>query len=267
MPEMKNSFQKGRMNKDLDERMVPQGEYRDALNVEVNTSEGSNVGALQTIKGNTKLSGQIWEEGVCIGSIANDRTNKIYFLIAGGNLNFIIEYDQGLSVFAPVCVERAGSGGLNFMAQHLVTGINIIDDTIYWTDNNSEPKRINITRGKEGSQAGGIADYNNTTRVVIKDPANPSLLVDALDEFGATIPISEKYLTVIKLSPPAAPVLEMIDTKREDLDGDGDIGGHELKRAFSLDLTNPNWFDVAGEFFFIICNKCWHRYRWGWEWI
>lgn len=86
MPEMKNSFQRGRMNKDLDERMVPQGEYRDALNVEVNTSEGSNVGALQTIKGNTLPPGQIWEEGVCIGSIANDRTNKIYFLIAGNNL-------------------------------------------------------------------------------------------------------------------------------------------------------------------------------------
>ena len=49
MPEMKNSFQRGRMNKDLDERMVPQGEYRDALNVEVNTSEGSNIGTLQTI--------------------------------------------------------------------------------------------------------------------------------------------------------------------------------------------------------------------------
>ena len=52
MPEMKNSFQKGRMNKDLDERMVPSGEYRDALNVEVTTSEGSDVGTLQNIKSN-----------------------------------------------------------------------------------------------------------------------------------------------------------------------------------------------------------------------
>ena len=33
------------MNKDLDERLIPAGEYRDALNIEVSTSEASNVGA------------------------------------------------------------------------------------------------------------------------------------------------------------------------------------------------------------------------------
>ena len=32
------------MNKDLDERLLPNGQYRDAINVEVSTSEGSNVG-------------------------------------------------------------------------------------------------------------------------------------------------------------------------------------------------------------------------------
>ena len=39
MPEMKNNFQRGRMNKDLDERIVPDGEYRDALNVEIATED------------------------------------------------------------------------------------------------------------------------------------------------------------------------------------------------------------------------------------
>ena len=43
MPEIKHNFIKGRMNKDLDERLVPNGEYRDALNVEVVNSEGSDV--------------------------------------------------------------------------------------------------------------------------------------------------------------------------------------------------------------------------------
>ena len=44
MPELKNAFIKGRMNKDLDERLVPNGEYRDAVNIEVTTSEGGGVG-------------------------------------------------------------------------------------------------------------------------------------------------------------------------------------------------------------------------------
>ena len=48
MPEIKRTFSASKMNKDLDERIVPPTEYRDALNIEVNTSEGSNVGTVQT---------------------------------------------------------------------------------------------------------------------------------------------------------------------------------------------------------------------------
>ena len=41
MGKIKHSFTKGRMNKDLDIRLVPPGEYRDALDIQVRTSEGS----------------------------------------------------------------------------------------------------------------------------------------------------------------------------------------------------------------------------------
>jgi len=40
------------MNKDLDERLVPDGEYRDALDIRVSSSEGSDVGAVENIKSN-----------------------------------------------------------------------------------------------------------------------------------------------------------------------------------------------------------------------
>ena len=43
MPEIKHSFSQGKMNKDLDERLVPNGQYRDAMNIQVATSEGSSV--------------------------------------------------------------------------------------------------------------------------------------------------------------------------------------------------------------------------------
>jgi len=35
------------MNKDLDERLLPNKEYRDAMNVEVTSSDSSNVGSIQ----------------------------------------------------------------------------------------------------------------------------------------------------------------------------------------------------------------------------
>ena len=56
MPELKRNFMQGRMNKDLDERLIPNGEYRDALNIEVTTSEGSNVGSVENIIGNKSLN-------------------------------------------------------------------------------------------------------------------------------------------------------------------------------------------------------------------
>jgi hypothetical protein len=37
MAEIKNTFIKSKMNKDLDDRIVPNGEYRNALNVQVST--------------------------------------------------------------------------------------------------------------------------------------------------------------------------------------------------------------------------------------
>ncbi len=44
MPEIKNTFLKGRMNQDLDSRILPQGEYREAINLLFSRSEGSSVG-------------------------------------------------------------------------------------------------------------------------------------------------------------------------------------------------------------------------------
>ena len=48
MPEIKNTFIKSKMNRDLDDRLVPNGEYREAVNVNISASEGDGVGSLET---------------------------------------------------------------------------------------------------------------------------------------------------------------------------------------------------------------------------
>ena len=60
MPDLNHKFNAGKMNKDLDERLVPNGEYRDALNAQVTTSEGSDIGSLQNILGNLDISSQFY---------------------------------------------------------------------------------------------------------------------------------------------------------------------------------------------------------------
>ncbi len=51
MPELNRSFIKGKMNKDLDERLLPANEYRDAMNISISTSENSDVGAIENLVG------------------------------------------------------------------------------------------------------------------------------------------------------------------------------------------------------------------------
>jgi hypothetical protein len=56
MAKAKNIFQAGKMNKDADERLVQQGEYRDALNANVLTSAGSGMGAMENALSNSSLT-------------------------------------------------------------------------------------------------------------------------------------------------------------------------------------------------------------------
>ena len=56
MPEIKNTFLKSKMNKDLDSRIIPNGEYRDGQNISISSSEGASVGALENIRGNKLLT-------------------------------------------------------------------------------------------------------------------------------------------------------------------------------------------------------------------
>jgi hypothetical protein len=56
MPEIQNIFVKSKMNQDLDDRLVPKGEYRKALNIAISRSEGSDVGTVQNALGNSLIS-------------------------------------------------------------------------------------------------------------------------------------------------------------------------------------------------------------------
>ncbi len=83
MPEIMHNFTGGKMNKDLDERLVPNGQYRDALNIKVSTSEGSDVGTVQNLLGNSMVAGQgfIPNNAVCVGSVSDEKNDKLYYFI------------------------------------------------------------------------------------------------------------------------------------------------------------------------------------------
>ena len=94
MPEIKNTFTQGKMNKDLDERIIPNGQYRDAMNVQVSTSEGADVGTVQNILGNVRaediISNYSDSSGVdlmCVGAVADEKNNVLYNILQYNHVN------------------------------------------------------------------------------------------------------------------------------------------------------------------------------------
>ena len=147
MPEIKHNFSSGKMNKDLDERIVPNGEYRDALNIRISTSEASDVGAVNNILSNQIISNKdllLSVKAKCVGAISDEKNDAIYWFIWSGNIaDFILKLDTKNLSIIPVLVDK-NKDVLKFEENNTITSINVIDDLLFWTDNINEPRKINI---------------------------------------------------------------------------------------------------------------------------
>ena len=86
MAELKRNFSGAKMNKDMDERVLPSGQYRDASNVQVATSDGSDVGSLQSLRGNAIMTdGSVNPDySTCVGSLNLPEKDLIYYFVSGG---------------------------------------------------------------------------------------------------------------------------------------------------------------------------------------
>ena len=111
MAEIRHDFTGGKMNKDVDERLLRNGEYRNAVNVQVRTTDSGgdgngvgNAGTVQNIKGNTEVASlptYNWisngnataDRHTCVASIADEKSDKAYWLFAS-NINEPIFYTQ-----------------------------------------------------------------------------------------------------------------------------------------------------------------------------
>ncbi len=183
MPEIKNTFLQGKMNKDLDERLIPNGQYRNALNVEVSTSEGSDVGTVKNILGNQRVEVLVGSNFKCVGSIADEKNNKLYWFISKYNVDAILEYDADNDIAKYVLVDTyAGTNKavLKFFG-NVITGINIIDNLLFWTDNYGEPKKINIDTCKAGTTS-----IDNHTQLSFENGSFNGITIELITKWAAS---------------------------------------------------------------------------------
>ena len=165
MAEVKNAFIKSKMNKDLDDRLIPSGEYRDAQNVQISRSEGSDVGALENVLGNKEIlfssaqssfSTLVGAPNIkCIGQFVDENNTTIYsfwtdyfdtqakdkIIYSPSAKNYILAYNISGSDNYKVLVEGAF---LNFSQTNPIIGVNIIEGLLFWTDDRNQPRKINV---------------------------------------------------------------------------------------------------------------------------
>ena len=169
MANIQRNFIAGRMNKSLDERLIPNGEYEDALNVRLGSTEGSEIGSVENSKGNTKLTSLQYEEtgsisgaellsdqARCLGAYEDGQNNRIYWFVHDpaftigntGKIDLIVSFNPttGNLTYHVISIDD-GSGGsttLNFNPTHLITAVDLVDDLLFFTDNFNPPRVINI---------------------------------------------------------------------------------------------------------------------------
>lgn len=173
---VKNVFTGGKISMDVDERLLKKGEYRYAKNIRIANSEGSDVGAIEKSLSNKELTKLPFfgENVITIGGVADEFEEKLYWLVKSDLGCFIVEYNTVNNVVSLV-LEDTRIGDENVLAfdeNYLVTGIVLVVDTdnnnrfLIYTDNNTQPKCINIERSKTYGENG----FDEEDILLIKKP-------------------------------------------------------------------------------------------------
>ena len=208
--ELKKTFISGKMNKDLDERLVPDGEFIDALNVTIDTTSGSNIGAVSNSLGNTivtNIQDLIEDEGITyigsnaktIGAITYEAENLIYWIVTSDTFDAIFEYSELSSITSIVLLCTKPGSVLNFNKNYPITGINYIPVSkdegpfIYWTDGLNPPRRVNIARSK--SYATDDPRIAEDINVILRPPLySPKIDLSYESSIDVSNNIQEKFI-------------------------------------------------------------------------
>jgi len=205
MAQARNTFIKSKLNKDLDARLVPQGEYRDAVNIQVNKSEGDSVGSLENVLGNYPVLNIATMPGLaagleCIGQQVDESNGYVYLFLTNNfqslsyeklAKNYIIQFDTNNSSGGANATKILVEGAfLNFSTDYRIYASNILEDFLFWTDNYNQPRKINIGYAEDN------AAYYTTEDQISVAKYNPYQAIELWQ--ASTLGGAGKYETTMK---------------------------------------------------------------------
>ena len=195
-----------KLNKSADSRVLGVDSMSDALNITVSEDVEGNSGVIKPVKSNRNLeipeSFFSFQEKTVVGKIACDKYNVLYFFVADGDgPDGIFAYDpdgylpfsQGGENIVKIFQDNSLQFDINGFVKADITYIQrsyeaddkeyIDTPFIFFTDNNSEPKKLNVLRAINSDyDQEGINDF---LFACTKAPINPITSGD--DEAGGFI--------------------------------------------------------------------------------
>lgn len=122
-----NNFVLGNINKDADERLVPNGSLRDLENIITNASEGKDKGALENVLGNMLIVNNDLPNAIVLGSGVNLSKRKVYYFVHSTDYDYIFEYDGKSNVNTIVLQTSTNGGLLNFNPEKRIINVDVIN--------------------------------------------------------------------------------------------------------------------------------------------
>jgi hypothetical protein len=200
MANLRRTFVQGRMESDLDERLIEDGLYTHALNVVILDSEGSNSTAVENSLSNVKLTNlPLGPNPITLLSYSNEITEKIYWGVKSDTGCYLIEYDPQNDVAVIVLEDTRPIPNrvLDWREDFLITGVDMMvsedftKSLMLITDDNIPPLCINIERAKTYAPNG----FEKEDIYLIKKPPRFAPKIQPTYVEGTSNYIEEKFLS------------------------------------------------------------------------
>lgn len=146
------------MNKDVDERLIPSGEFIDGYNIRVLNTTGSDAGAIENEKGNVKVTSLgLGNNPECIGSVSDEGDERIYWFVVNDlGYSYVFEHDVKKAITSTILADERDTDDqiLNFNKDYKITGVNVVynpakkSKLLLFTDGLNQPRMVDIERAK-----------------------------------------------------------------------------------------------------------------------
>ena len=190
MAEIKNNFIRSKMNKDLDARLIPNGEYRNAINAQISRSEGEGVGTLENILGNEVVATiEPSLKLTSIGHYVDEVNNFIYIFLTDNYTSSYIKQGGGAGSNHFICRYSPNNNTtttlvtgafLNFSTLNPIYGVNLLENLLFFTDNRNQPRKINVTNAANDASYYttedqiSVAKYSPYNSIYLYEPSTES---------------------------------------------------------------------------------------------